>query len=128
MRVVAGRFRGRELVAPPGRATRPITDRAKESLFNILGARLCRPGELPECHVLDVFAGTNRGLVLAEVELARADEAVRLPPWVAAEVSTDRRFTNSSLARVPFRTWLASLRRRVTAAQRGGGTRIRASD
>ena len=77
---------------------------------------------------IDVFAGTNRGLVLAEVELARADEAVRPPPWVAAEVSTDRRFTNSSLARVPFRTWPESLRRQVTAAQRGGGTRIRASD
>lgn len=59
MRVVAGRFRGRELVAPPGRTTRPITDRAKETLFNILGSRLCTPGELPECHVLDVFAGSG---------------------------------------------------------------------
>jgi 16S rRNA (guanine966-N2)-methyltransferase len=39
--------------------TRPITDRAKETLFNILGARLGLPGELPPVDVLDLFAGTG---------------------------------------------------------------------
>lgn len=37
MRVVAGRWRGRRLVAPRGDATRPTTDRVKEALFSILG-------------------------------------------------------------------------------------------
>lgn len=37
MRVVAGRWRGRRLTAPPGDATRPTADRIKEALFGILG-------------------------------------------------------------------------------------------
>ncbi len=40
MRVVAGRWRGRRLVAPEGPATRPTTDRVKEALFSILGRRV----------------------------------------------------------------------------------------
>ncbi len=40
MRVVAGRWRGRRLVAPPGRDLRPTTDRAKEAAFSILGPRV----------------------------------------------------------------------------------------
>jgi 16S rRNA (guanine966-N2)-methyltransferase len=59
MRIIAGTFRGRKLEGPPGMGTRPITDRAKETLFNILGARLGLPGELPEIDVLDLFAGTG---------------------------------------------------------------------
>jgi 16S rRNA (guanine966-N2)-methyltransferase len=59
MRVIAGRFRGRVLGAPPGLRTRPITDRAKESLFNILGHRFGSPGLLPDIAVLDLFAGSG---------------------------------------------------------------------
>src|SRR5512139_1723714 len=57
MRVIAGLFRGRKLEAPPGEVTRPITDRVKETLFNILGHRLAIPGQLPGLDVLDLFAG-----------------------------------------------------------------------
>lgn len=57
MRVIAGLFRGRSLVSPPGQTTRPITDRVKESLFNILGHRCATPGALPDIDVLDVFCG-----------------------------------------------------------------------
>jgi 16S rRNA (guanine966-N2)-methyltransferase len=66
MRVIAGRFRGRSLAAPPGRTTRPITDRVKETLFNIVGHRSGTPGRLPDIDVLDVFAGTG-GLGLEAV-------------------------------------------------------------
>ena len=59
MRVIAGRLRGSVLVAPPGRHTRPITDRVKESLFNMLGHRLGMPGVLPDIAVLDLFAGSG---------------------------------------------------------------------
>jgi len=59
MRVIAGTHRGRLLAAPPGTSTRPITDRVKETLFNILGHRLAQPGDVPACDVLDVFAGTG---------------------------------------------------------------------
>ncbi|MGE5552387.1 MAG: 16S rRNA (guanine(966)-N(2))-methyltransferase RsmD [Betaproteobacteria bacterium] len=53
MRVVAGRLGGLRLRAVPGRATRPTTDRVKESVFGILGER-CE-GAI----VLDLFAGTG---------------------------------------------------------------------
>lgn len=59
MRVIAGRFRGRLLSSPDGKRTRPITDRVKETLFNILGTRFALPGHLPPFDVLDVFAGTG---------------------------------------------------------------------
>lgn len=59
MRVIGGTFRGRALESPRGLATRPITDRVKETLFNILGHRLATPGGLPAVDVLDVFAGTG---------------------------------------------------------------------
>ncbi|TWT43623.1 Ribosomal RNA small subunit methyltransferase D [Phycisphaerae bacterium RAS1] len=59
MRVIAGQFRGRSLESPPGFKTRPLTDRVKETLFNILGSRYGTPAELPPLRVLDVFAGTG---------------------------------------------------------------------
>lgn len=59
MRVIAGKFRGALLRAPPGAHTRPITDRVKESLFGILGHRLGAGGLLPDIDVLDMFAGSG---------------------------------------------------------------------
>jgi 16S rRNA (guanine(966)-N(2))-methyltransferase RsmD len=53
LRVISGSARGRRLHDVPGDATRPITDRAKESLFNILG------GDIIEASFLDLFAGTG---------------------------------------------------------------------
>ncbi len=53
LRVIAGKARGRRLKAVPGDSTRPITDRAKESLFNILGA------DIQNSIFLDLFAGTG---------------------------------------------------------------------
>ncbi|MFO0839778.1 MAG: 16S rRNA (guanine(966)-N(2))-methyltransferase RsmD [Phycisphaerae bacterium] len=59
MRVIAGAHRGALLDAPPGRNTRPITDRVKESLFSILGVRFGTLADLPAFDVLDVFAGSG---------------------------------------------------------------------
>ena|SRR5579883_1226250 len=47
---------------------------------------------------VDEFHGAHAGLWLAEVELARADEAFEQPPWLGEEVSHDPRYTNSALA------------------------------
>jgi 16S rRNA (guanine966-N2)-methyltransferase len=52
MRVVAGRLGGRRLVAPPGRGTRPTSDRVREALFSVLGP-------LDGLRVLDLFAGSG---------------------------------------------------------------------
>jgi adenylate cyclase len=54
---------------------------------------------------IDEFHGANRGLVVAEVELSRAGQRVRLPPWVGAEVTDDPRYLNASLFRKPYRSW-----------------------
>ncbi len=59
MRIIAGKWRGTRLLSPPDLQTRPILDHVKEAVFNILGARLAAPGQIPPCRVLDLFAGTG---------------------------------------------------------------------
>lgn len=54
---------------------------------------------------VDVFAGANAGLIVAEIELEAEDAAVDLPPWVGLEVTDDPRYYNSALATAPFLTW-----------------------
>lgn len=58
MRIVGGMFRGRALAAPPGRDTRPTSDRAREAVFNILDHAAWSPG-LEGRRVLDLFAGSG---------------------------------------------------------------------
>jgi len=53
MRIIAGEFRGRTLLSPESDATRPITDRAKQSLFDVLTPLI------PDSVVYDCFAGTG---------------------------------------------------------------------
>lgn len=53
MRIIAGRWRGRRIAAPPGRDTRPTTDRVREAWMSAL-----QP-ELPGARVLDLFAGSG---------------------------------------------------------------------
>ncbi|HEX5244936.1 MAG TPA: 16S rRNA (guanine(966)-N(2))-methyltransferase RsmD [Tepidisphaeraceae bacterium] len=53
MRIIAGKHRGRKLLPPEGDLTRPITDRVKQSLFDILQPRLAGS------RVYDCFAGTG---------------------------------------------------------------------
>jgi len=54
---------------------------------------------------VDEFLGDNLGLVVAEVELDSADQAIELPAWVGQEVSDDPRYFNSSLIAHPFCMW-----------------------
>lgn len=54
---------------------------------------------------VDVFAGANAGLVVAEVELPSPDAEVALPPWAGREVSDDPAYANLSLAEHPFSQW-----------------------
>jgi 16S rRNA (guanine966-N2)-methyltransferase len=55
MRIIAGEFRSRTLIAPKGKATRPTTDRARESLFNVLNNLIAFDG----IRVLDLYAGSG---------------------------------------------------------------------
>jgi adenylate cyclase len=54
---------------------------------------------------IDEFHGDNRGLVVAEIELAHADEPFERPDWLGEEVSSDVRYYNSSLSERPYTRW-----------------------
>lgn len=54
---------------------------------------------------IDVFAGANQGLIVAEVELGSEDEALSLPEWVGEEVSDDPRYYNVCLVKHPYSEW-----------------------
>ena len=56
MRVIAGQWRGRPLVAPKGDATRPTADRTREALFSMLTSRV---GSFEGLAVADLFAGSG---------------------------------------------------------------------
>jgi 16S rRNA (guanine966-N2)-methyltransferase len=53
VRIIAGEFRGRQLLAPESDTTRPITDRVKQSLFDIIAPLI------PDSIIYDCFAGTG---------------------------------------------------------------------
>jgi len=54
---------------------------------------------------IDVFAGVNTGLVVAEVELQSEQEKLELPSWAGVEVSDDPRYYNVNLVKHPYPTW-----------------------
>ena len=58
MRIVSGDFRGKALIAPPGDATRPTSDRARQAIFNILEHAPWSAG-LRDQRVIDLFAGSG---------------------------------------------------------------------
>ena len=54
---------------------------------------------------VDIFAGKNHGLVMAEIELESEDQEFSRPGWLFQEVSGDGRFYNSYLSGHPFQEW-----------------------
>ena len=56
MRIIAGSWRGRPIVAPKGDATRPTADRTREALFSMLVSRI---GSFEDLAVADLFAGSG---------------------------------------------------------------------
>ncbi|MGI8558067.1 MAG: 16S rRNA (guanine(966)-N(2))-methyltransferase RsmD [Solirubrobacteraceae bacterium] len=79
MRVIAGAWRGRRLVAPAGSETRPTGDRAREALFSILGAAV------KDADVLDLYAGSGAlGLEALSRGAARATFVERAAAALAA--------------------------------------------
>lgn len=56
MRIIAGEWRGRRLVAPEGLATRPTGDRVRETAFSMLASRL---GSFDGLRVADLYAGSG---------------------------------------------------------------------
>ncbi|MBJ7250276.1 MAG: 16S rRNA (guanine(966)-N(2))-methyltransferase RsmD [Acetobacteraceae bacterium] len=106
MRIIAGRWKGRALVAPPGLATRPTSDRARQAIFDQLWhAPWAGRTVVEDATVLDGFAGTG----------AMGLEAL-----------------SRGAARVFFieqdRAALAALRANITACKAGDACRMIAGD
>ncbi len=81
LRVIAGKAKGRKLKSVPGDTTRPITDRVKEALFNIIA------GDVLDSNWWDLFAGT--GAVGIEA-LSRGAAFVRFSDSNRAPIETIR--------------------------------------
>lgn len=111
MRIVAGTFRGRQLVAPKGQSTRPTADRTRQALYNVL-QHAPWAMEFAGRRVIDLFAGSgalgleaiSRGadfcLLLDRSEAARA--AIRANVGVLNlndRTRTDRRDATTLSAR-----------------------------
>lgn len=54
---------------------------------------------------IDVFHAENDGLVVAEIELQAPDEHFVAPGWLGADVTMDKRYSNSALSENPFKNW-----------------------
>ena len=86
----------------------PLTD--AEQLLS-----LCEPGVIDKVRYLvdcgehtwevDEFHGDNEGLLVAEIELVSEDEAFERPDWLGDEVTGDRKYYNSMLAKHPYKEW-----------------------
>ena len=111
MRIIAGTWRGRTLIAPPGIETRPTADRVRQALFDtIMHAPWGGRALFDDALVLDVFAGTgalgmealSRGAARA-VFVERSAQAVRaLRANIAACGAKDRcEVLAMDIARVP---------------------------
>jgi len=54
---------------------------------------------------IDEFAGENKGLIIAEVELDDETQKVQLPEWIGEEVTDDPRYFNVNLIKKPYKSW-----------------------
>ena len=93
LRVISGSARGRRLKAVPGDTTRPITDRVKESLFNILGP------DVQGATFLDLFAGTGAVGIEAlsrGADFVRFVDRNRLPVKIVRENLSNTGLTNKA--------------------------------
>ena len=79
MRVIAGTYRSRPLMAPRGQATRPTSDRLRETLFNVLAPRI------PGARFADLYAGSGAvGIEALSRGASEAWFAERSAPAIAA--------------------------------------------
>lgn len=98
MRIIAGDWRGRKLVAPSGMTTRPTADRTRETMFSMLNSRL---GGFEGLRVADLYAGSG----------ALGLEALSRGAAEAVFVETDRGAVRAIEANVAsFGTTAASVR------------------
>jgi 16S rRNA (guanine966-N2)-methyltransferase len=105
MRIIAGTFRSRTLVAPPGMSTRPTSDRLRETLFNVLAPRI------QGAEFLDLYAGSGAvGLEAISRGAARVTFVERAPAALKILNSNLERLGISSGVRVHAKSVSAFLK------------------
>ena len=111
MRVVAGVYGGRRLVAPPGDATRPTSDRVREALFSVLGV------SVHGARVLDLFAGSGAlGIEALSRGAASAVFVDRAPRAVTAvKANLEALGIEAEVRRAEARAWLRTASARADA-------------
>jgi 16S rRNA (guanine966-N2)-methyltransferase len=113
MRVIAGRLGGRRLSAPPGRATRPTSDRVREALFSMLGP-------IDGVSVLDLFAGT--GALGIEALSRGASKALFVERNAAAVATLKGNLARLELAEPLVRVKVGDALSALRSARRAGET------
>jgi 16S rRNA (guanine966-N2)-methyltransferase len=104
MRVVAGQYGGRTLIAPRGDTTRPTSDRVREALFSIIGS-------VEGLDVLDLFAGSGAlGIEALSRGAASATFVDSSKAAVAAIRTNAAMIDDTSRVRVVATDWQAALR------------------
>jgi 16S rRNA (guanine(966)-N(2))-methyltransferase RsmD len=111
MRIIAGSLRSRSLVAPPGLATRPTSDRLRETLFNVLTPRI------EGAAFLDLYAGS--GAVGMEA-LSRGAASVDFVEKAPAALKVLRGNLERLGLTVGFRVHAAAVAAYSEAASHGG--------
>ncbi|TIC88118.1 16S rRNA (guanine(966)-N(2))-methyltransferase RsmD [Nocardioides sp. GY 10113] len=100
-RIIAGHARGRRLATPKGDATRPTSDRVRESLFSAVESLM---GSLDGLRVLDLYAGSGALGLEAWSRGAAAVTLVESDKRTAALVQANARDLGCAVARVQART------------------------
>ena len=94
-----------EYEIPFADATQMLDNLVEKPIIEKYRYKLAQDGLVWE---IDEFLGDNEGLVVAEVELADAQQALVRPDWLGEEVSSDPRYFNNNLVANPYKNWRAS--------------------
>ena len=94
-----------EYEIPFADATQMLDNLVEKPIIEKYRYKLAQDGLVWE---IDEFLGDNEGLVVAEVELADAQQALVRPDWLGEEVSSDPRYFNNNLVANPYKNWRTS--------------------
>ncbi|MDR3224711.1 MAG: 16S rRNA (guanine(966)-N(2))-methyltransferase RsmD [Clostridiales Family XIII bacterium] len=105
MRVIAGEYKGRKLIAPPGSDVRPTSDKVKEAVFSMLAERVIGAS------CLDIFAGTGALGIEALSRGARDCVFCEVSPAAYSALTENLRFaSNAQRYKTDFRLLLKRTR------------------
>jgi 16S rRNA (guanine(966)-N(2))-methyltransferase RsmD len=123
MRVIAGTYRSRKLIAPRGSKTRPTSDRLRETLFDILAPRIAG------CRFADLYAGTGAvGIEAISRGAAHVWFAERAEPALAAIRANLKALRIAQGFTVEERGTGALLERLAKAAEKAGPENTQSGD